>query len=84
MAKAPCVLEYKIRGDAWTVDEELCTGCKRCLRVGCIALSLRGRRRRRREGQGGHRRTLCTGCGVCAQMCRFEAIGPRDAVPAAA
>jgi indolepyruvate ferredoxin oxidoreductase alpha subunit len=71
IATAPCVLEFRIKNDPWFIDEELCTGCKRCLRVGCIALNLI-------EDDD---KTLveidanqCNGCGVCAQMCNFDAI----------
>jgi indolepyruvate ferredoxin oxidoreductase alpha subunit len=72
IAKAPCVLQYKVRKDPWTVNVELCTGCKRCLRVGCIALGLV-------ETDDGNTvveidATQCAGCGVCAQMCKFDAI----------
>ncbi|MHB1345747.1 MAG: indolepyruvate ferredoxin oxidoreductase subunit alpha [Thermoleophilia bacterium] len=71
IATAPCVLEFRIKNEPWTISEELCTGCKRCLRVGCIALNLV------EDGET----TLveidpiqCNGCGVCAQMCKFDAI----------
>ena len=73
ITKEPCVLEYKIRSAPWIVDQDLCTGCKRCLRVGCIALNYV-------EGEGDEKGKVsidpaqCSGCGVCAQMCRFEAI----------
>jgi len=40
IAKAPCVLEYKIRRPAYQVDADLCIGCKRCLQAGCVALNL--------------------------------------------
>ena len=40
IATSPCVLQYRINGDAYTVDPDLCTGCKVCLRAGCTALSL--------------------------------------------
>jgi indolepyruvate ferredoxin oxidoreductase, alpha subunit len=73
IAKAPCVLQYKIKRDPWVVDAELCTGCKRCLRVGCIALGLVG------EGDAVKAEidaVQCNGCSVCAQMCKFEAIRP--------
>ena len=73
IAKAPCVLQYKIKRPAYGVDPDLCTGCKHCLKVGCIALSLVA------EGDDLPKVEIdavqCTGCGVCAQMCRFDAIG---------
>ena len=76
IAKAPCVLQYKVKHDPWVVDAELCTGCKRCLRVGCIALGLVG------EGDDVKAEidaVQCNGCGVCAQMCKFDAIEPTAA-----
>jgi indolepyruvate ferredoxin oxidoreductase alpha subunit len=39
-----------------------CTGCKKCLRLGCPALYLAGDRVRRDED-------LCRGCSVCEQVC---------------
>jgi indolepyruvate ferredoxin oxidoreductase alpha subunit len=68
IAKAPCILEYKIKRGAYEVDAELCTGCKRCLQAGCMALNLvvegDGRRKVEIEAE------QCNGCGVCAQLCR--------------
>jgi indolepyruvate ferredoxin oxidoreductase, alpha subunit len=75
IAKSPCVLQFKIRRPAWSVDPDLCTGCKVCLRAGCTALSLA-------DEDDGTRRVeiaadVCNGCGVCAQLCKFDAIsGP--------
>ena len=72
IATSPCVLQYRINGDAYTVDADLCTGCKVCLRAGCTALSLY-------KNKDGEPRVeidpvSCTGCGVCAQLCRYESI----------
>ncbi len=72
IAKAPCVLEYKIRRQVYQVDPELCTGDKRCLQAGCGALNLvideNGQRKVEISASD------CTGCGVCAQMCKENAI----------
>ncbi len=72
ITKDPCVLEFKVRSDPWTVDADACTGCKRCLRVGCIALNLVT------LGEDEFKVEIdpvqCNGCGVCAQMCNFDAI----------
>ena len=72
IATSPCVLEYRINGDAYRVDPDLCTGCKVCLRAGCTALSVY------KDRDGEPRVEIdpvaCTGCGVCAQLCRYDAI----------
>ncbi len=74
IAKSPCVLQYKIKRPAYWVDPKLCTGCKRCLQAGCMALNLI------KPTSADDRPTVeilsdqCTGCGVCAQLCNFDAI----------
>jgi indolepyruvate ferredoxin oxidoreductase alpha subunit len=78
IAKSPCVLQYKVKRRPWTVDPELCTGCKVCLKAGCTALSLTTTAAGDTcvEIDPG----VCSGCGVCAQLCKFEAIsGPPEA-----
>jgi indolepyruvate ferredoxin oxidoreductase alpha subunit len=76
IAEAPCVLEYKIKGVPYMVDAEACTGCKRCLRVGCTALSLTAPPEGKDKDVVVIDPAFCTGCSICAQMCRFEAILP--------
>lgn len=72
IAKAPCVLQYKIRRPFYVVDASICVGCKRCLGVGCTALSLI------EDAEGENKveidSTQCTGCGICAQQCGRDAI----------
>jgi indolepyruvate ferredoxin oxidoreductase alpha subunit len=47
------------------VDEDRCVGCKLCLTTfGCPALRFDDD-----KGKGGIDPSLCTGCGVCAQVC---------------
>ena len=72
VVEAPCVLRYRISKPPLKVDAEKCTGCKRCLSVSCNALSL--------EVKGDDKfvvidPNMCAGCGVCAQVCKFDAIG---------
>jgi indolepyruvate ferredoxin oxidoreductase alpha subunit len=74
IATEPCVLEYRVKRPPYTVDPDLCTGCKVCLRAGCTALSLY-------RNESGEPRVeidpaVCNGCSVCAQLCKFEAIKP--------
>jgi indolepyruvate ferredoxin oxidoreductase alpha subunit len=71
IAQSPCVLQYRIRRQAWHVDPDRCTGCKACLKVGCVGLALV------EDGEKWRVEIVpsqCNGCGVCAQLCRQEAI----------
>jgi indolepyruvate ferredoxin oxidoreductase alpha subunit len=69
--KNPCILRYKIRKLAMSVDQEKCTGCRACLKVACMALGLTasGDKQKVRVDPN-----VCNGCGVCKQMCKFDAM----------
>jgi indolepyruvate ferredoxin oxidoreductase, alpha subunit len=73
----PCVLVKRAgvfeRGPLLEVSEEKCTGCRACLKIGCPAIEWCPG-----EGKTGKayiNPQLCTGCDVCRQLCKFDAIG---------
>ena len=68
IAKAPCALLVKDAKDPYAVDEELCTKCGACIRLGCPAIS------KDEDGRAVIDTSLCVGCGQCVQVCRFDAI----------
>lgn len=51
-----------------TVEADKCIGCKKCLKVGCPAISFK-------EGKSVIDATQCVGCTVCKQVCPVDAIG---------
>lgn len=69
IAKAPCVLlkgnvfPYKCR----TVGDQ-CRKCGMCLKPGCPALT------KKEDGTVVIDDTMCNGCGLCEQICKFGAI----------
>jgi indolepyruvate ferredoxin oxidoreductase alpha subunit len=69
--EGPCVLlDRKTWGAALVVDEEKCTKCGLCLRLGCPAIS------RDAEGRAEINPLFCVGslCSMCAQVCPADAI----------
>ncbi|MBN2026304.1 MAG: indolepyruvate ferredoxin oxidoreductase subunit alpha [Actinobacteria bacterium] len=62
-----CVLRERRSGVWYEVIEEECTGCKRCLRLGCPAIVMRGEKAEVQQD-------LCVGCSMCAQVCRPGAL----------
>jgi len=68
ISRRACVLlERRSRGRFYRVDEEECTGCGRCLKLGCPALVMRGEKAVVDED-------LCVGCSLCAQVCKPGAL----------
>jgi indolepyruvate ferredoxin oxidoreductase alpha subunit len=83
ISRAPCVLSRRDRsafGMAFQVDPGTCRGCRSCLRIACPAIewvSEEGadHEGRKRKGRAAIDRFLCNGCSICAQICKFGAIG---------
>ncbi len=67
ISRRPCVLlKYVKKRPSLRVDPEKCRSCRSCMKIGCPAISIK-------EGKAVIDSTLCIGCGVCMQMCRFDA-----------
>ena len=68
IAKQPCMTNARragVRRKPFVVTDE-CTGCRQCVEFGCPAIEFDGERARINA--------LCSGCGVCAQICPSNAI----------
>lgn len=66
--KSPCAVLIKPENPA-IINSEKCTQCKRCIKtLGCPGIVMR-------NGKVAIENSLCTGCGLCSQVCPFEAIG---------
>ena len=72
ISRRPCALLKTVkRKPAIHVNPDSCRGCKSCMKIGCPAISIRG-------GKAVVDATLCVGCNVCTQMCRFGAFEDKD------
>ena len=68
ISRRPCaLLKYVKHKPALNVDRDKCRSCKMCLKIGCPAVSIK-------EGKAEIDKTLCVGCGICTEMCKFNAI----------
>jgi len=68
IARQPCVIKARrggARPRAFQVSDE-CQGCRICVEYGCPAIEF--------DGEVARINNLCTGCGVCAQICPASAI----------
>ena len=68
ISRRPCVLlKYVKTKPPVKVNTDKCVGCKSCMKLGCPAIRIH-------DGKASIDNTLCVGCGVCAQLCRLDAI----------
>ncbi len=68
VSRAPCLLDIKEpAGEIREIDQEHCRECKLCLKLGCPAMEFTGQEIHINE-------TLCAGCSMCEQVCKFDAI----------
>ncbi|CAB49988.1 indolepyruvate ferredoxin oxidoreductase subunit alpha [Pyrococcus abyssi] len=77
IAKRECVIPVIRRGETREppiIIEEKCTGCKACILLsGCQALIYDPETRKVKIDE-----LICTGCGICNQLCPFDAIKFRE------
>ena len=68
ISRRPCaLLKYVKHKKPIIADSDKCLGCKACMKIGCPAISIVDKKAKIDN-------TLCTGCGVCAQLCKFDAL----------
>ena len=68
ISRRPCALLKGVKHNPpLVVKEDKCKSCKMCMKIGCPAISMKG-------GKAKVDPTLCVGCGVCTQMCKFDAL----------
>ena len=69
IAKAPCAL---LKGQKFPYkclcDTEKCKKCGMCLKIGCPAIT------KQADGTVKIDETMCNGCGLCKNYCKFNAI----------
>ena len=68
ITKSPCVLLDKSKKPLYTVHSEACKKCGMCMKPGCPAMT------KAADGTVRIDDTMCTGCGLCADLCKFGAI----------
>ncbi len=68
ISRRPCaLLKYVKHNPPIRVEEKNCVGCKSCMKLGCPAISIKNKK-------AVIDNTLCVGCGVCSQLCKFDAL----------
>lgn len=68
ISRRPCALLKTVKPKpALKADSDKCKGCKKCMKLGCPAISIK-------DKKAVIDPTLCVGCGVCQQLCAFGAL----------
>lgn len=69
----PCALNFKIKKPHYYVDEDICIGCRSCIKVNCPPISMKlypGKDKKNSYINP----DMCVGCSVCSQVCPVGAI----------
>ena len=68
ISRRPCALLKEVKHNPpLVVDQDKCKSCKMCMKIGCPAIAMK-------DNKAKIDPTLCVGCKVCSQMCKFGAI----------
>lgn len=68
ISQRPCALLKQVKyGEPYSIDSEVCKKCGNCLKIGCPAIV------KKPIGMTINNE-LCCGCGLCTEMCPFDAI----------
>ena len=68
ITKTPCVLLDKRKKPLYTTHTDKCKKCGMCMKPGCPAMT------KNPDGTIRIDDTMCTGCGLCKDLCKFDAI----------
>ncbi len=68
ITKTPCVLLDKSKKPVYIAHPDKCKKCGMCMKPGCPAMT------KQADGTIRIDDTMCTGCGLCETLCKFNAI----------
>jgi indolepyruvate ferredoxin oxidoreductase alpha subunit len=92
ISEGPCILlrrAFKKYNKPLQVDQTKCMGCKACVNLGCPAISYQPvdgemaltAEGKKRKGVSKIDASLCPGCHLCYQVCKFGAIQSQEEKP---
>ena len=68
ICRRPCALLKSVKKNPpIQVNADKCVGCKACMKIGCPCISETDKKAKIDQ-------TMCVGCGLCEQMCKFGAL----------